>query len=471
MTIRSAATGRHASRKRRGGGGYGRIWTASPGTAPARSYSSWPLAIPTVGVMPARAIAPRIAAFLPLSGAPGTSVTITGVAFDDTSTVTDVRFHGAPATFTVHSTLQLTATVPAAASTRTITVSDSEGTSTSLVPFSITAPAPLSLVVASFLPLTGPTGTPVTIAGTGFTGATSVKFNGTSAAFAAATEAEGAELGWSLGVADRPPNDGRSAMSRTTPAFDTEQQPSVRGMEENMDHDGGASTMTLQAPDPRVDTVMLGEAMPEPETISVAVVDDHPVVLRGLEALIEAEPDMTVVATAHDGEEAVRRVIATQPDVVVMDIRMPTCDGVEATEQILAAHPEIRVILLSGELGPSVVTALKAGAYGYLSKDTADRDLVAGIRNAVDGRPVIASSVLGHVLDALRHTQDPSPLTPRERAILACVAQGNTNEQISRELGYSISTVKAQLAAIYEKLGVSDRASSLAVCFRRGWIT
>lgn len=241
-------------------------------------------------------------------------------------------------------------------------------------------------------------------------------------------------------------------------------------MEENVDHDGGASTMTLRPPDPRVDTVMLGEAMPEPETISVAVVDDHPVVLRGLEALIEAEPDMTVVATAHDGEEAVRRVIATQPDVVVMDIRMPTCDGVEATERILAAHPGIRVILLSGELGASVVTALKAGAYGYLSKDTADQDLVAGIRNAMDGRPVIASSVLGHMLDALRHTQDPSPLTPRERAILECVAQGNTNEQIARELGHSISTVKAQLAAIYEKLGASDRASALAVCFRRGWI-
>jgi DNA-binding NarL/FixJ family response regulator len=234
---------------------------------------------------------------------------------------------------------------------------------------------------------------------------------------------------------------------------------------------GRPRTSTLHAREPLVDTAMLMEAMPEPERITVAIVDDHPVVLRGLEGLIEAESDMTVVATARDGEEAVRRVIATHPDVVVMDIRMPTCDGVEATEQILAVHPEIRVILLSGALGPSVVTALKSGAYGYLSKETADRDLVGGIRDAAHGRPVIASAVIEHVLDAIRHTQDPSPLTPHDRSILASVAQGNTNEQIAHELGHSISTVKAHLAALYEKVGASDRASALAVCFRRGWIT
>ncbi len=234
---------------------------------------------------------------------------------------------------------------------------------------------------------------------------------------------------------------------------------------------GGSGTMTLQAVPWAADTLELEALMAEPHTISVAVVDDHPVVLRGLEALIEAEPDMRVVATAHDGEEAVRRVTAAQPDVVVMDIRMPVCDGVEATERILAARPDTRVILLSGELGPSVVSALKAGAYGYLSKDSADRDLVKGIRDAAAGHPVIASSVLGHVLDALRQQQDPSPLTPRDRAILVCVAEGNTNEQIARELGHSISTVKAQLAALYEKVGATDRASALAVCFRRGWLS
>ena len=229
--------------------------------------------------------------------------------------------------------------------------------------------------------------------------------------------------------------------------------------------------MTLPGGVPALGIATSREPLSETRSISVAIVDDHPIVLRGLEALVDAEPDMTVVATAHDGQEAVQRVIATRPDVVVMDIRMPTCDGVEATERILTTYPSTRVILLSGDLGPSVVTALKAGAYGYLSKDTVDRDLVKGIRDAAEGRAVIASSVLGHVLDALRPTSDPNPLTSREHAIMLCVAQGATNEQIARELGHSISTVKAQLAALYERFGASDRASALAVCFRRGWLS
>ena len=186
--------------------------------------------------------------------------------------------------------------------------------------------------------------------------------------------------------------------------------------------------------------------------------------------MIDAEPDMAVVATARDGLEAVRRVIATQPDVVVMNVRMPGCDGVEAARQILAAHPSARIILLSGEQDPAVVAALKAGAYGFLSKTSIAQGLVTGIRDAANGRPVIASALIGDVLDALRATQMPSPLTLREREILEAVASGRTNEQIAHELEVSVSTVKSELAAINEKVGASDRASALAVSFRHGWI-
>jgi DNA-binding NarL/FixJ family response regulator len=213
-----------------------------------------------------------------------------------------------------------------------------------------------------------------------------------------------------------------------------------------------------------------GSIVVNPGTITVAIVDDHPVVLQGLEAMIDAEPDMAVVATAHDGLEAIRRILATRPDIVVMDVRMPGCDGVEAARQILAEHPAARIILLSGEQDPSVVAALRAGAYGFLSKTSIAQGLVTGIRDAANGRPVIAPALIGGVLDALRATQCPSPLTPREREILEAVASGGTNEQIAHELEVSVSTVKSELAAINEKSGASDRASALAVCFRRGWI-
>jgi DNA-binding NarL/FixJ family response regulator len=229
--------------------------------------------------------------------------------------------------------------------------------------------------------------------------------------------------------------------------------------------------MNLQTTTRRADTGPGGGTLlADPPPITVAIVDDHPVVLQGLEAMIDAEPDMAVVATARDGLEAVRRVVATHPDVVVMDVRMPGCDGVEAARQILAEHPGVRIILLSGEQDPSVVSALRAGAYGFLSKTSIAHGLVSGIRDAANGRPVIASALIGDVLDALRTTQTPSPLTGREREILEAVALGRTNEQIAHALAVSVSTVKSELATINEKIGASDRASALAVCFRNGWI-
>ena len=204
--------------------------------------------------------------------------------------------------------------------------------------------------------------------------------------------------------------------------------------------------------------------------ISVAIVDDHPVVLQGLETMIDAEPDMVVVATARDGDEAVRRIVAARPDVVIMDIRMPECDGVEAAKRILEGHPDTRIILLSGEEGPSVVDGLKAGAYGFLSKTSIGQGLIDGIRDAASGKPVVASSLLNEVLAALREISEENPLSELEQAILHSVADGKTNEQIAHELDVSVSTVKGHLAAVYEKVGARDRASALAVCFRQGWL-
>jgi DNA-binding NarL/FixJ family response regulator len=202
----------------------------------------------------------------------------------------------------------------------------------------------------------------------------------------------------------------------------------------------------------------------------VAIVDDHPVVLQGLEALIGREPDMTVVASARDGEEAVRRILATRPDVVVMDVRMPGCDGIAATERILTANPATKIILLSGEEGPPVVEGIRAGALSFLSKSSIGDHLVDGIREAAKGQPVVSAGQLGILLQAIREPEPALPLSAREREILKLVADGRTNEQIARAIGTSLSTVKNQLASLFEKLGADDRASAVATGMRRGWL-
>lgn len=206
-------------------------------------------------------------------------------------------------------------------------------------------------------------------------------------------------------------------------------------------------------------------------TITVALADDHPVVLRGLEALVEEQPDMEVVATARDGLEAVARVVATRPHVVVLDLRMPLCDGVEATRRILARSSGSRIVLLSAEKSPSVVEALQAGAIGFLSKETIGESLVDGIRAAAEDRPVVSQPVLVKLIESIRRPADANPLNDKETQVMKHVAAGETNEQIARELHVSVSSVKAGLASAFQKLDARDRASALAVCFRRGWIS
>jgi DNA-binding NarL/FixJ family response regulator len=199
--------------------------------------------------------------------------------------------------------------------------------------------------------------------------------------------------------------------------------------------------------------------------IRVLVVDDHPVVRRGISDLLASEPDVDVVGLAGDGAGAVVQAEQLRPDVVLMDIEMPGVDGVEATRRIAAVAPNSAVVILTTFADRARITrALDAGAAGYLLKDAEPAELVAGIRAAVAG----ATPVSPRAADSLARPGDPTvdSLTPRERDVLALVAEGLANKQIARRLAISEKTVKAHLTRVFTALDVTDRTQA-ALWFER----
>lgn len=202
--------------------------------------------------------------------------------------------------------------------------------------------------------------------------------------------------------------------------------------------------------------------------IRVLVVDDHPVVRSGLVGLLDVETDLEVVGEAGDGAEAVARVAALSPDVVLMDLRMPTMDGAAATGAILAAHPEVRVLVLTTyDTDADIVRAVEAGATGYLLKDTPRAQLVEAVRSAARGETVLAPAVAARLVSRMR-APAVDPLTPREVEVLAAVAQGLSNADIGRRLFIGEATVKTHLLRAFAKLGVDDRTRAVTVAMERG---
>lgn len=202
--------------------------------------------------------------------------------------------------------------------------------------------------------------------------------------------------------------------------------------------------------------------------IRVLVVDDHPVVRGGLVAMLDGQPDITVVGTAEDGLQAVAAVTADPPDVVLMDLRMPRLDGAGATERIAASHPEVRVLVLTTyDTDADIVRAVGAGASGYLLKDAPLATLLDAIRAAVRGETVLAPPVAAKLMSRMR-TPPAETLTPREVEVLAAVARGLSNGEIGRALFIGEATVKTHLLRIFAKLGVDDRTRAVTVAMERG---
>jgi len=202
-------------------------------------------------------------------------------------------------------------------------------------------------------------------------------------------------------------------------------------------------------------------------SIRLLVVDDHPVVRAGIVGLLAGEPDLEVVGEAGDGAQACELAAALQPDVVLMDLRMPVMDGTTATERILAATPTVRVVVLTTyETDADILRAVEAGATGYLLKDTPRDDLVAAVRAVAGGETVLAPSVARRLVAGVRNAAER--LTARELEVLAAVARGGSNAQIGVELFISEATVKTHLLRIFAKLGVDDRTRAVTVALQRG---
>jgi DNA-binding NarL/FixJ family response regulator len=207
--------------------------------------------------------------------------------------------------------------------------------------------------------------------------------------------------------------------------------------------------------------------------IRILLADDHALVRQGFRMILEAQPDMEIVGQAGNGREAVELAEKLHPDVVVMDVAMPELNGTEATRRLAASTPRTRVLALSMHKDSVYVREiLRAGARGYLLKDSGDTDLVAAVRAVAKGEGYISPAVSDAVLsDYRKHVSDPIDLlTGREREVLQSIAEGKTNKEIATALNLSVYTVEAHRGRIMEKLNLHSTGELVRFALRNGLI-
>jgi len=211
-----------------------------------------------------------------------------------------------------------------------------------------------------------------------------------------------------------------------------------------------------------------------PEPVRILVADDHLIIRQGLRLILETEAGFELVGEAADGAEAVRLCAELRPDVVLMDLRMPGMDGLTAVERLQAEQPDVAVVILTTfNEDDLMMRGLRAGAKGYLLKDTDRATLFNTIRAAARGETLLRPEILARVLSQAAERRAPSgsssaDLSQRELEVLQAVARGERSKEIAVRLGISERTVKAHLASIYNKLGVDSRAAAIAVAAQKG---
>lgn len=213
--------------------------------------------------------------------------------------------------------------------------------------------------------------------------------------------------------------------------------------------------------------------------IRILLADDQTLVRGGLRLILDAEPDLEVVAEAADGNEAVERAVESRPDLALMDIRMPGLDGIEATRRLLAEVPSARVLILTTfDLDEYVYDALRSGASGFLLKDAPAEELVHAVRVVAAGDALVSPSVMRRLIaDFVAQPQRARPepialdvLTPREREVLQLVARGLSNAEISTTLVVAPQTTKTHVGRILRKLNLRDRAQAVVAAYESGLI-
>lgn len=207
-------------------------------------------------------------------------------------------------------------------------------------------------------------------------------------------------------------------------------------------------------------------------SIRILTVDDHSVVRQGLRMFLSLDNELEVVGEAADGAEAVQLAHELQPDVVLMDLLMPGMDGISATKTIRRELPEVEVIALTSVLeDQAVYDAMRAGAIGYLLKDTQADELCAAIKAAAAGQVQLSPEAARRLMREVQAPQSPETLTPRETEVLRLLAQGKSNKDIGAELVIGIKTVKTHVSNVLSKLGVSSRTQAALHAVRIGLVS
>ncbi len=200
-------------------------------------------------------------------------------------------------------------------------------------------------------------------------------------------------------------------------------------------------------------------------TIRILLADDHPSLRTGLASILNSHSGIEVVAEAATGSEALQKAAETQPDVLILDLRMPDGDGIETTRRLVEINPDARILILTTyDNEEDIFNALEAGARGYILKDTTSEEIIEAVRQVHTGNRFLPPGVAARLADRMIRQS----LTPRELDVLRLVSRGRTNKEIAAAMFISEETIKSHMKGLFQKLGVHDRAEAVAVALQRG---